>query len=164
MAKDNNNGKVTKPVVDKKPRSEGKVMAILKKEYKFENWLLAILSPVLILYGVYILIGRFGSATPTLAEVLGNSGYAVIDFFFNTPLKRILTGVFLVLIGSLVLIYLLIPFIKPSIAEMKKVNWPTSKELAINSTRVLSFFVFLMLLFVVYGLFLDPLFKLIYRL
>ncbi|MDD3129950.1 MAG: preprotein translocase subunit SecE [Candidatus Izemoplasmatales bacterium] len=157
MAKENK-----KPTVAKAPKNESKVMAILKKEYKFENWLLAVLSPVLILYGVYIVIGKFGSASPTLAESLGNSGIGIIDFFFNTPLKRILTGVFLILIGTLVLVYLMIPYIKPSITEMKKVNWPSGKDLATNSGRVFSFLLFLMLIFFLYGLILDPLFKSIY--
>ena len=148
------------PVYKKEPKSESKVMSILKKEYKFENWLLAILSPVLILYGVYILLGRFG--TINLAGILGTSGIGVIDFFFNTTLKRVLTGSFLVIIGLLVLIYLLIPYIKPSIAEMKKVNWPKGKELATNSGRVFSFLIFLMWMFFIYSLALDPLFKLIY--
>jgi preprotein translocase SecE subunit len=151
-----------KPTNEKAAKSESKVMSILKKEYKFENWLLAILSPVLILYGVYILIGKFGAATPTLAEILGNSGIGIIDFFFNTTLKRILTGSFLVLIGVLVLVYLFIPYIKPSISEMKKVNWPSGKDLATNSGRVFSFLLFLMFVFFLYGLAFDPLFKLIY--
>lgn len=159
MAKENKE-KNNMPVYKKEPKSESKVMSILKKEYKFENWLLAILSPVLILYGVYILLGRFG--TINLAAILGTSGIGVIDFFFNTTLKRILTGSFLVLIGLLVLIYLLIPYIKPSISEMKKVNWPKGKELATNSGRVFSFLIFLMVMFFVYSLALDPLFKLIY--
>lgn len=52
----------------------------LKKEYAFENWLLAILAPVIILYGVYIVLGKFG--TVDLASALGNSGIGIIDFFF----------------------------------------------------------------------------------
>jgi preprotein translocase SecE subunit len=135
-------------------------MEILKKEYKFENWLLAILSPVLILYGVYILVGKFG--TVDLAAILGTSGIGVIDFFFNTTLKRILTGSFLVLIGALVLVYLLIPYIKPSVSEMKKVSWPTGKQLATNSGRVFTFLIFLMLVFYLYSAVLNPLFRLIY--
>ena len=157
--KEKQNNKI-KPVNTKEVKSEGRVMAILKKEYKFENWLLAILSPVLILYGVYILLGKFG--TVNLASILGTSGIGFIDFFFNTTLKRILTGSFLVLIGALVLIYLLIPYIKPSISEMKKVNWPTGKVLASNSGRVFSFLLFLMFMFFLYGLVFDPIFKLIY--
>jgi preprotein translocase SecE subunit len=153
--KDNN-----KPTKLNTPRSESKVMEILKKEYKFENWLLAILSPVLILYGVYILVGKFG--TVDLAAILGTSGIGVIDFFFNTTLKRILTGSFLVLIGALVLVYLLIPYIKPSVSEMKKVSWPTGKQLATNSGRVFTFLIFLMLVFYLYSAVLNPLFRLIY--
>ena len=41
-------------------RDESRVMEILKKEYAFENWLLAVLAPILILYGVYIVLGKFG--------------------------------------------------------------------------------------------------------
>lgn len=159
MAKEPKN-KNDKPNKLKEFRSESKVMEILKKEYKFENWLLAILSPVLILYGVYILLGKFG--TVDLAAILGTSGIGVIDFFFNTTLKRIFTGAFLVIIGVLVLIYLLIPYVRPSVAEMKKVSWPTGKTLALNSSRVFTFLIFLMLVFYLYSAILNPLFKLIY--
>jgi preprotein translocase SecE subunit len=156
MAKEINN----KPNKAKEPRSESKVMQILKTEYKFENWLLAILSPILLIWGVYIIIGRFG--TFNLAAILGTSGVGIIDFFFNTTLKRILTGVFLVLIGGLVIVYLLIPYIKPSVSEMKKVSWPTGKVLAINSSRVFTFLIFLMLVFYLYSAVLNPLFRAIY--
>ncbi|MFA7725641.1 MAG: preprotein translocase subunit SecE, partial [Candidatus Izemoplasmatales bacterium] len=132
-----------------------RVMEILKKEYKFENWLLAILAPVLLLYGVYIVSGDFG--TVDLAKLLGNSQYDFINWFFNTDLKRILTGSFLILIGTLVIVYLAIPFFKPSFAELKKVSWPTGKELGKNSIRVFGFLLFLMFVFIIYGFALDPL-------
>ncbi|MFW5889111.1 MAG: preprotein translocase subunit SecE [Bacillota bacterium] len=154
MAKEKNQMK------PKKYKDESRVMNILKKEYKFENWLLAILSPILILYGVYILIGRFGSTD--LTAILGRSGIGVIDFFFNTPLKRHLTGGFLVLVGVLVIVYLAIPFVKPSLSEMKKVTWPTGKKLAQSTARVFTFLVFLMIIFTIYELILNPIFDLIY--
>ena len=136
-----------------------KVMEILKKEYAFENWLLAILSPVLILFGVYIVIGKFGSMTPTLRELLGNSGVGFIDFFFKTALRQILTGSFLILIGVLVVVYLAIPIMRPSFAELKKVSWPSAGTLARNTTRVFAFLVFLMVVFTLFGMFLEPMFK-----
>lgn len=151
------NNKEMKP---KKNNDESRVMSILKKEYKFENWLLAILSPVLILYGVYIMTGQFGNVD--LEAILGRSGIGVIDFFFNTTLKRMLTGGFLILVGLLVIVYLAIPFVKPSLSEMKKVNWPSGKKLAESAGRVFSFLLFLMLVFVLYDLVLNPLFTLIY--
>jgi len=140
------------PQIEKKP---SKVWTILKKEYAFENWLLAIISPVLIINGVYVVMGKFGGADLNL----GASGIKFIDFFFNTDLKRILTGSFLILVGTLVIVYLAIPILRPSIAEMKKVSWPTSKVLAVNTGRVFAFLLFLMLVFTLYGLALDPLFK-----
>jgi preprotein translocase SecE subunit len=141
---------------------KSRVMEILKKEYKFENWLLAILSPVLILYGVYIITGKFGSVD--LTAILGESGIGFIDWFFNTDLKRILTGTFLIVVGTLVIVYLLIPVFRPSIAEMKKVTFPTGKILGIDSLRVFGFLLFLMVVFILYGFALDPLFKWLYSL
>ncbi len=114
-------------------QKKSRVMEILKKEYAFENWLLAILAPVLVLYGVYIIIGAFGSVD--LTAILGSSGIGFIDFFFETDLKRILTGVFLILVGTLVIVYLAIPILRPSIAEMKKVSWPPRKD-TLSSTAV----------------------------
>jgi len=96
-----------------------------------------------------------------LEEILGNSGYAFIDWFFQNDLARILTGSFLILIGSLVIVFLAWPILRPSVAEMKKVTWPTAKVLGINSVRVFTFLLFLMAIFILYGLALDPLFKLI---
>ena len=125
--------KTQKPQKDAQKQS--RIMEILKKEYKFENWLLAILSPVLLLYGVYIVLGRFGYATPQLKDILGSSGFAFIDFFFNTTLKRVLTGSFLILIGVLVIVYLALPIMRPSFAELKKVSWPSKNEL-INHTVI----------------------------
>jgi preprotein translocase SecE subunit len=159
--------KKIKPVQTQKPvqtpdEKHSRIMEILKKEYAFENWLLAILSPVLILYGVYIILGKFGSTDLTAA--LGSSGYAFIDFFFETDLKRILTGTFLILVGTLVIVFLAIPIMRPSITEMKKSSWPTGKELAGDSGRVFAFLLFLMFVFTLYGFALDPLFKWIYTL
>ncbi len=141
---------------------ESKVMSILKKEYAFENWLLAVLAPVLVLYGVYIVMGKFG--TVNLANVLGSSGVGFIDFFFSTTLRRILTGSFLILIGGLVLIYLLIPYIRPSVIELKKVTWPTAKVLASNTAKVFAFLLFLSAVFVLYSFALNPIFKWLYTL
>ncbi|MBI9008907.1 MAG: preprotein translocase subunit SecE [Tenericutes bacterium] len=162
MAKDTKvkNNKPSK--VKNTEQDNSRVMSILKKEYAFENWVLAILSPVLILYGVYIVMGKFG--TVDLAAVLGNSGRGFIDFFFLTTLRRIFTGVFLILIGALVLVYLLIPYVRPSISELKKVSWPTSRILATNSLRVFAFLIFLSLIFVLYSFALDPIFKWLYSL
>lgn len=154
--------KKTAAMAPEKEQKHSRVMEILKKEYAFENWLLAILSPVLILYGVYILTGKFGSVN--LINVLGSSGIGFIDFFFNTSLKRILTGVFLILIGLLVVVYLAIPFLRPSLAEMKKVSWPTSKALATNTSRVFIFLVLLMVVFTLYGFLLEPLFSWLFSL
>ena len=162
MAKE---AKVKKNKLSKVKNTEqdnSRVMSILKKEYAFENWVLAILSPVLILYGVYIVMGKFG--TIDLAAVLGNSGRGFIDFFFLTTLRRIFTGTFLILIGTLVLAYLLIPYIRPSVSELKKVSWPTSRTLATNSLRVFTFLIFLSLVFVLYSFALNPLFEWLYSL
>lgn len=160
MAKEPKKVKKPSQAKEKQPRDESRVMAILKKEYAFENWLLAILSPVLILYGVYIVLGKFGSVN--LANILGSSGVGFIDFFFATSLRRILTGAFLILIGALVLVYLMIPYLRPSIIELKKVTWPTSKTLASNSVRVFAFLLFLAAIFVLLGFAFDPLFKWFY--
>jgi len=151
-----------KPLKVKKSKMEmeeihSRVMDILKKEYKFENWLLGILSPILILYGVYIVMGTFGSFD--LAGALGDSEIPFFAFFFDTTLKRVLTGSFLILIGTLVIIYLVIPFLRPSFVEMKKVSWPSIKTLARNTARVFLFLIFLSVVFALFGFALDPLFK-----
>lgn len=140
-------------------RKQSRVWETLKKEYTFENWLLAVLAPILLLYGVYIVMGKFGTVP---FSNLGSTGVSIIDFFFNSTLKRVLTGSFLILIGLLVIIYLFIPYVKPSISEMKKVSWPTTKILAENTAKVFTFLLFLTAVFLIYGFALDPLFKWLY--
>jgi len=155
--------KVAKPsVFASQEEKHSRVMEVLKKEYAIENWALAVLSPVLLLYGVYIIIGSFGSTD--LTSVLGASGIGFIDFFFQTDLARIITGSVLVLIGALVIVYLILPILRPSFQEMKKVTWPTSKQLGTDIARVFTFLVFLMILFTLYGYALEPLFKWLYSL
>lgn len=153
---------VKKPKYNSQEEKHSKVMEILKKEYVIENWALAILSPVLLLYGVYIVIGKFGSVD--LTAILGNSGVGFIDFFFQTDLARILVGSVLILIGLMVIIYLLLPILKPSIQEMKKVSWATPKQLGSDTTKVFAFLLFLMFVFTIYGYALEPLFKWLYSL
>jgi len=159
MAKKESKNKVKKPTNTKNNKQvnkdESRVMSILKKEYAFENWLLAILSPILIIYGVYIVLGTFG--TTDLTAVLGQSGVGVVDFFFLSTGRRLATGIFLIVIGTLVLVYLLIPYVRPSLVEMKKVSWPSLSTLAKNSGRVFTFLIFLSLVFVLYSLVLTPL-------
>jgi preprotein translocase SecE subunit len=160
MAKQPNEVKKPSKIKKSTPESESRIMTILKKEYAFENWLLAVLSPILVLWGVYLIIGKFGSFN--LAENLGSSGFGFIDFFFLTALRRILTGSFLILIGTLVLVYLLIPYFRPSIAELKKVTWPSAKTLAENTARVFVFLIFLALVFTLLGFAFNPLFSWLY--
>jgi len=162
MAKESKSKNSKPSQVKNKNQDESRVMSILKKEYAFENWILAILSPVLILYGVYIVLGKFGSVD--LAAVLGNSGRGFIDFFFLTTLRRVLTGSFLIVIGALVFVYLLIPYVRPSLLELKKISWPSSKILAKNTLRVFIFLIFLSLVFVLYSFALNPLFEWLYDL
>lgn len=152
MAKKDNSNKPNKY------KDESRVMSILKTEYRFENWVLGILSPVFILYGVYIITNQFGARVIGL----GTSGIGWIDWFFNTDLKRIIVGVFMILVGAGVLVYLAIPFVKPSLVEMKKVNWPTPKNLFESVGRVFTFLLVLMVFFVVLDLVLNPLLQLIY--
>ncbi|MGD9910389.1 MAG: preprotein translocase subunit SecE [Candidatus Izemoplasmatales bacterium] len=139
-----------------------RVMEILKKEYTVENWLLAILSPILLLYGVYIAKGSFGSVD--LTAILGNSGVGFIDFFFQTDTARIIVGIVLIVIGALVILYLVYPILLPSIHEMKKVSWPSMRQLGGDTSKVFAFLLFLMLVFTLYGYALEPLFKWLYSL
>jgi len=157
--------KVKEPKTSKFKSQEekhSKTMEFLRTEYAVENWLLAILAPILLLYGVYIAKGSFG--TVDLTAVLGNSGVGFIDFFFQTDTARIIVGVVLIVIGALVIIYLLYPIVLPSIHEMKRVSWASMKQLGGDTTKVFAFLLFLMLVFTVYGYALEPLFKWLYSL
>ena len=127
MSENQTNLQQTEQVVVKKEKKESKIMEILRTEYSFENWILAILAPFIALIGVYILDGSVVTISKT-------------DWWiFNAEWKIKVIAWFLVVIGISVIAYLLIPHFKPSYVEMKKVSWLGVKKTVNHCLRVFGF-------------------------
>ncbi len=143
------NLKPAKAVKEKSEPKNSKVLEILRKEYPFENWILAILAPLLSLIGVYILDGQVVTVDKT-------------DWWiFNSDLKIKIIAWVLIAIGVAVILFLLIPYLMPSFKEMKKVSWPTPKKLVGDSLRVFGFVLLFALLFTLYEVILNPIINLL---
>jgi len=147
-------------------RADGfqRVWNFIKEEHEFENWILFVLSLILLVLGLYILIAaasKESDATATFATTyfnIANSGWAI----FDATWKVILISSIVILVSVASIVYCLFPVFKPSVKELKNVTWTSKKVLFNNSLIVLVFIGFLTLLFFVFDLALIPLFNLIF--
>lgn len=115
---------------------KNKVLEILRKEYPFERVLLGILGTLVIVLGVYLVAEN------------GIEIKLTTWWIFNSPLKRTLFSVFVILIGVAALLMALWPFFVPSFKEMKKVHWPKRNTILNHSARVFGFILFLVGFFI----------------
>ncbi|MCR5741904.1 MAG: preprotein translocase subunit SecE [Gammaproteobacteria bacterium] len=149
-----------KSKLDEKATATQRVLGFIKEEHPFENWLLFILSLVLLVLSAYILISAVSDKN-TFADTyfnIANSGWAI----FNEPWKVITISAIILAIALVALLYSLYPVFKPSFKEMKLVTWTSKKTLFLNSVIVLAFIAFLTALFYLFDLGLIPLFKLVF--
>lgn len=118
-----------------------KIREILSTEYKWETYLLGLLSTMAIALGLLIFskILVINAGTP---------------FIGNYP--KLFAWVILI-IGIIGLILFAIPIFKPAVPELKKMSWPTWRVFVANSTRVFIFIIFLALIFVLYESFISAL-------
>ena len=139
----------------------GRVLKFIKEEHKFENWLLFILSIILLVLSLYILVAG-ATDKNTFADKyfdISASGWGI----FNKPWKVILISSIIVALSAGSLVYCLIPVFKPSFKELRFVTWTDKKTLFNNSVTVLCFIGFLTLLFYVLDFALVPLFELLFK-
>lgn len=144
----------------KKESTTKRVLNFVKEDHPFENWILFVLSIVLLVLAIYILLSA-ASDKNTFADTyfnVSNSGWAI----FNKPWKVILISSIIIAIAAGALIYSVYPVFVPTFKELKNVTWTSKKELFKNSIIVLVFIAFLTGLFYLFDLALIPLFNLIF--
>jgi len=144
----------------KKESTTKRVLNFVKEDHPFENWVLFVLSIVLLVLAIYILLSA-ASDKNTFADTyfnVSNSGWAI----FNKPWKVILISSIIIAIAAGALIYSVYPVFVPTFKELKNVTWTSKKELFKNSIIVLVFIAFLTGLFYLFDLALIPLFNLIF--
>lgn len=134
----------------KKEESASKILKFIKEDHKFENWLLFILSIVLLVISVYIFIGAVSDENE-FADTYFNiaaSGWKIGDYYlFDKTWKVVLTSSCIIVLALSSLIYCIFPVIKPSFTDLKFVTWTDKRTLFINSLTVILFIAFLTLFF-----------------
>ena len=150
-----------------KEGSMSRVWAFIKEEHKFENWLLFGLALILLVLSLYILLAGIGNAMGDDASVntfadtffdISLSGWGI----FNKPWKVILISSIIVVVSLGSIVYCVWPVCVPSFKELKFVTWTDKKTLFANSLTVITFIVFLTVLFYLFNLALAPLLNLIF--
>lgn len=116
-----------------------KIHEILTTEYKWETYLLGVLSTIALAVGLLIFTDVITVKEDT--AVIGN--YPDLFAWIMT------------IIGSIGIILFAIPLFKPALPEFKKLAFPTFKVFLANSTRVFIFIIVLALVFLLYESFIG---------
>jgi|GEM_PF-454332 len=118
---------------------------VLKTQYRAENWILAVLSIIGLAVSLLIINGvlQFQESFPVLGD-------------------RVLGQIFswgLLAISIVGLTILMLPFIIPSIPELKKIAWPTKKKFLVALLIVFSFIIIFTLILFLFQTILLPLWE-----
>ena len=116
-----------------------KIKEILTTEYKWETYLLGVLSVFAIALGLLIFTGvlTVNESTP----VIGGNG--------------VLFAWIITIVGAVGFVLFAIPLFKPAVPELKKLTFPTFKVFVANATRVFIFMIVLALIFLLYDAFIT---------
>ena len=128
-------------VKNSKEIKPSKIKEILTTEYKWETYLLGVLSLVAIALGLLI-----------FSDVLTvNEGTPVIGNFPE------LFAWIITIVGAVGFVLFAIPLFKPAFPELKKLSFPTFKVFIANATRVFIFIIVIALVFMLYEAFIGAL-------
>jgi preprotein translocase SecE subunit len=128
---------------DKNIVKEFKVFKLLAKEYPIENPILALISGLIIILGVYLIRGDVISIS-----VSSNTWF---PFITQSTTSILIFSIFVTVVGVAGFVIAMYPYFKPSFDEMKKVVWPTGKTVQNHSSRVFGFILALALFFIFVG-------------
>lgn len=126
-------------VKEKQVEKKSKLAEILRKDYRWENYVYFFISLVVLLLGVLLVTGTI-TISPN-AFLIGS---------IATPFAWILVSV-----GALALAYALFPFFKQALPEVKRITWLKGKKYFGNVIRVFVFIIILALLFLLYDMFIT---------
>lgn len=114
------------------------ILSIFTKEYKYEGLFLLFLSLIAIVLGAMVLIGE--SSGGTYGLTIKKEVFLIGDY------PRAFAWI-LIILGVMSLVLSIWPFFKPSIAEVKRVSWPTKGDLFQNTAIVFAFVLIMALFF-----------------
>lgn len=127
------------------------LMNLLGKEYKYEGLLLLVLGIITTVLGVLIHLG---------VTTKGSEGLVINEnFYFIGEYPKLFAWV-LIILGAAAIILAIYPYYKPSIKEMKRITWPSKKEMLSNTLIVIAFIVIVAFLFLGYDAILNQVVKL----
>ncbi len=120
----------------KKEEKKNRLAEAFNKEYKYEGLVLLALALVALIFGTVLL------RNPDL----------IPDGSFLAIGKKILFPVILVVLGVLSVILAVWPYYKPSVAEVRRVTWPTKKTMLSNCFSVFMYTIIIAVFFFVVDL------------
>lgn len=133
-------------IKEKKVEQKSKLMEILRKDYRWENYLFFTIALVVLLLGVLI---------------LNNTLIINEDAFLIGPIADIFAWL-MVAFGGLALIYAVYPFFKPAFPEIKRITWLKGKKYFANVIRVFTFIIVLALLLLLFQAFITEILAIIW--
>ncbi len=107
---------------------KNRLAEVFTKDYKYEGLLLLVLSILALILGIYFLNSEYAN---------GNFGQIPSKVFFWL----------LIVLGGVSLLLSIWPYYKPSIYEVKRITWPTKKEMLENSISVFIFVIIFVVFF-----------------
>ena len=114
------------------------LMSLLGKEYKYEGLLLLVLGIITTVLGVLIHLG---------VTTKGSEGLVINEnFYFIGEYPKLFAWV-LIILGAAAIILAIYPYYKPSIKEMKRITWPSKKEMVKYTITTVCFVVLFALFF-----------------
>lgn len=127
------------------------VLSLLSKEYKYEGIILLILGIITTVLGVLIHLGVTSS---------GSEGLVINEnFYFIGEYPKLFAWI-LIILGAVAILLAIYPYYKPSIKEVKRITWPTKKEMLSNTLIVIGFVIIVSLLFLGFDAILNQIVKL----
>ena len=120
-------------------KKENRILSIFTKEYRYEGLILLFLAIVAIVLGVLVLQGIYSEGASGL--VINENVFLIGDY------PQAFAWVLIVL-GAVSFVLAVWPFYKPSIAEAKRITWPTRGELLKNTAIVFAFILIMSLFFI----------------
>lgn len=120
----------------KEKAKKSRLAEVFTKDYKYEGLVLLVLAIIAIILGAWFLVQCYNGTNP----------FEGAFFLDEYPLvfSWLLTG-----LGTVSLLLSVWPYYKPSIYEVKRITWPTQKEMLENTITTFVFsliFVFFFLL------------------
>lgn len=125
--------------IKEKKEQKSKLVEILTKEYRWENYLFGAISILVLALGLLIVTG---------ALTINANAWLIGGF-------PIVFGWILITLGAVTVLYAIFPFFKSAFPELRKISWLKGRKYLGNTIRVFTFLIIFALLFLLYDMFIT---------